>query len=156
MRANGVSEFYCTGNADPHDKFLAWAKTVPHTLRNPLYHWTHLELLRYFGIQDLLDLKTAPEIWKTANQRLLTEDLTAQGILTKFGVRALCTSDDPADALEYHEQLQSSSFATCVYPTFRPDAALRTQDAGAFNKWADRLKHSAGGRLNSFSDFLEA
>lgn len=156
MRANGISEFYCTGNADPYEKFLAWAKTVPQTLRNPLYHWTHLELLRYFGIHDLLDPRTAPGIWKTANQRLLTEDLTAQGILTKFGVRAICTSDDPADSLEYHEQIQSSNFSTRVYPTFRPDAALRTQDAAAFNKWTDQLRRRAGGRLNNFSDFLEA
>src|SRR6266849_7487775 len=95
MRANGVPEFYCTGNAEPYEKFLAWAATVPRTLRNPLYHWTHLELLRYFGINELLNENTAPEIWKRANQRLLQDDLTAQGILSSFRVRALCTSDDP-------------------------------------------------------------
>jgi glucuronate isomerase len=156
MRARGVPEFYCTGNAEPYEKFIAWAKTVPHTLRNPLYHWTHLELLRYFGIHDLLDGNTAPEIWKRANQRLLTDDLSAQGILRSFQVRAVCTSDDPTDSLEHHEQIQSSNFATCVYPTFRPDRALRTQDLVAFNKWTDNLGRSADRKINRLPEFLDA
>jgi glucuronate isomerase len=156
MRAAGVPEFYCTGNAEPYEKFLAWAETVPHTLRNPLYHWTHLELRRYFDIHELLEQKTAPEIWKRANQLLLTNDLTAQGILSKFQVRAVCTSDDPTDSLEHHERIQSSNFATRVFPTFRPDRALRTGDVVAFNRWADKLGRRASGKLNSFSDFLDA
>jgi glucuronate isomerase len=156
MRARGVPEFYCTGNAEPYEKFLAWAETVPHALRNPLYHWTHLELLRYFGINELLDGNSAPGIWKRANQRLLTDDLTARGILRNFQVRAICTSDDPTDSLEHHEQIQSSNFATCVYPTFRPDRALRTEDSVAFNQWTEKLGRSAGGPINSFSGFLDA
>jgi glucuronate isomerase len=156
MRANGVSEFYCTGGADPYEKFLAWARTVPATLRNPLYHWTHLELLRHFGISELLDQNTAPEIWKRTNSLLATEELTPRGILTRFGVQAVCTSDDPADSLAYHEQLQSSGFSTCVYPTFRPDQALRVEDPVAYNAWADKLGESAGLKVASFADLLDA
>src|SRR5215469_8899843 len=156
MRTAGVPEFYCTGDAEPYEKFLAWAKTVPLTLRNPLYHWTHLELARYFGIEELLDENTAPRIWESANKRLLDDDLTAQGILTKFNVRAVCTSDDPTDSLEFHERLEASDCSTRVYPTFRPDRALRTEDAGSFNKWTDKLGRTVGGKVNYFSDFLEA
>src|SRR5258705_12590396 len=104
MRANGVAERFCTGNADPYEKFLAWARTVPYTLRNPLYHWTHLELQRYFGIDERLDEQSAPLIWARANARLAEKDLTARGILTRFRVNAVCTTDDPADTLAYHEQ----------------------------------------------------
>src|SRR5437764_3540043 len=95
MRSNGVSERFCTGDASPYEKFLAWAATVPYTLRNPLYHWTHLELKRYFGIDDLLDASTAPSIWKRANAVLASDDLTPWGILRKFRVQVLCTTDDP-------------------------------------------------------------
>src|SRR5690348_9112148 len=101
MRANGVSERYCTGDAPPYEKFLAWARTVPQTLRNPLYHWTHLELKRYFGINELLDEKSAPSIWERANERLQSPELSAQGILKKFHVTALCTTDDPTDDLSF-------------------------------------------------------
>ena len=156
MRAAGVSEFYCTGDAEPYEKFLAWAQTVPHTLRNPLYHWTHLELRRYFGIAELLDHHTAPEIWQRANQRLKTDDFTTQGILKAFQVRVVCTSDDPTDSLDYHEQIRASNLATRVYPTFRPDRALRTSDPAAFNQWTNLLGQTVGGRLHTFSSFLEA
>src|SRR5215468_9903620 len=116
MRANGVAERYCTGDAEPYEKFLAWAKTVPYTLRNPLYHWTHLELQRYFGITDLLDEHSAPAIWERANERLADSDLTARGILTRFRVTTVCTTDDPADSLTYHEQLAQSPLDAAVYP----------------------------------------
>src|SRR4249919_193550 len=99
MRANGVPESYCTGDAPPYEKFLAWARTVPQTLRNPLYHWTHLELKRYFGIDDLLDESNAPQVWEQANEKLATAELSAHGILGKFAVKAVCTTDDPADDL---------------------------------------------------------
>jgi glucuronate isomerase len=156
MRANGVPELYCTGGADPYEKFLAWAATVPLTLRNPLYHWTHLELLRHFGITELLDMSTAPEIWKRTNSLLSTADLTPRAILSRFCVQIVCTTDDPADSLAYHEQLQSSEFATCVYPTFRPDAAMRVEDPLAFNAWADKLGQSAGLKIAGLSDLLDA
>ena len=156
MRAHGVPELYCTGKADPYEKFLAWARTVPHTLRNPLYHWTHLELQRYFGITELLDEATAPEVWKRANLLLATEDLSPRGILSNFHVRTVCTTDDPADSLTYHQQLQASDFPTAVYPTFRPDRAFRTDDPAAFNAWAEELSRSAGVKLAGFSDLLDA
>src|SRR5436189_1947643 len=107
MRANGVDERFCTGDADPYDKFLAWARTVPYTLRNPLYHWTHLELKRYFGIDELLDESTARSIWDRANDAL-AGGLTAHGILKKFQVDALCTTDDPADDLSCHRAIRAS------------------------------------------------
>src|SRR5205807_3243148 len=121
MRANGVDERYCTGDATPAEKFQAWARTVPYTLRNPLYHWTHLELKRYFGIDELLDEDTAPEIWERANALLASDDeLTTQGILKRFQVRAVCTSDDPTDSLEDHRRIAASELETRIYPTFRP------------------------------------
>ena len=157
MRANGVPEHYCTGSADPYEKFLAWARTVPYTLRNPLYHWTHLELLRYFDISELLDEKTAPAIWNRANKRLATDPcLTAQGILTSFRVTAVCTSDDPTDSLESHVQLQASDFATAVFPTFRPDRALRIWNPATFNVWVTNLSQRAQIPVKRFSDFLAA
>src|SRR5580765_8754943 len=109
MRANGVAERYITGDASPYEKFLAWARTVPYTVRNPLYHWTHLELQRYFGISDLLDEHSAPSIWAHANSRLADGNLTARGILSRFRVAAVCTTDDPADTLAYHEQIAHSA-----------------------------------------------
>lgn len=156
MRANGVPERYCTGDAAPYDKFIAWAGTVPHALRNPLYHWTHLELLRYFDIDELLDPASAPKIWQRANQCLMTEALTPQGIVSKFRVEALCTTDDPTDSLEHHRHLAASACAARVFPTFRPDRALRTADPVAFNKWVEKLSQSVGTTLNRFSDFLRA
>ena len=99
MRSNGVPERFCTGDATPLEKFKAWAATVPHTLRNPLYHWTHLELSRYFGITELLDASNAERIWHAANEQLATPEFSTQGILKKFRVTTLCTTDDPADDL---------------------------------------------------------
>jgi glucuronate isomerase len=156
MRANGVAERYCTGDAEPYEKFLAWAATVPRTLRNPLYHWTHLELQRYFGIQELLNEETAPSIWERANARLQEDALTAQGILGKFDVRALCTTDDPADPLDHHAAIRASGLKTRVYPTFRPDRALQVDDPAAFNPWVDRLGRAAGLGVDTFSGFVDA
>ncbi len=156
MRTNGVDERYCTGDADPFEKFLAWAKTVPHCLRNPLYHWTHLELQRYFGITDLLDEKTASSIWDRANALLATDGLRAHGILKRFNVAALCTTDDPADSLEWHEKIQASTLATRVYPAFRPDRAFDVHSPEAFNPWVDRLAAAAGVHIATLADFRDA
>jgi glucuronate isomerase len=112
MRANGIEEQYCTGDADPYEKFLAWARTVPYTLRNPLYHWTHLELKRYFGVEELLDESTARRIWSAANEKLDGEELRAQAILKKFHVKALCTTDDPTDDLAWHKMIRDSGLGT--------------------------------------------
>ena len=156
MRANGVDERYCTGDAKPVDKFKAWAATVPRTLRNPLYHWTHLELRRYFGITDLLDERTADRIWDKANEALQSEDLRTHGILAKFDVRALCTTDDPADDLAWHTKIRESGLRTRVYPAFRPDRALDVHAPSDFNSWTDRLACTANTSIVKFADFLDA
>jgi len=156
MRANGVPERFCTGDAAPYDKFLAWAATVPRCLRNPLYHWTHLELRRYFGIDELLDETSAPAIWKAANERLRSEELTAHGILKTFDVRAVCTTDDPADPLDHHAAIAASGLATKVYPTFRPDRALQVDDPATFNPWVNRLADVSGVPIATFADFERA
>jgi glucuronate isomerase len=156
MRANGLAEEYCSGGANPYDKFLAWARTVPRTLRNPVYHWTHLELARYFGIYDLLDERSAPAIWKKANEQLQSDELTPQGILEKFKVTVLCTTDDPVSSLEYHEQIEKSGLCTGVFPAFRPDNALRTQNPLAFNQWTDQLAERTGRKIACLADFQDA
>jgi glucuronate isomerase len=156
MRANGIAEHYCTGDADPYDKFLAWARTVPYTLRNPLYHWTHLELQRYFGIDQLLDESTAPKIWERANEQLMGEDFSVHGILRKFSVRVICTTDDPVDSLRHHAQIRASGLSTQVFPAFRPDRALKTEDPAAFNDWTARLAAAANIEITSLTNFLEA
>jgi glucuronate isomerase len=156
MRANGVPEDLCTGSAEPYDKFLAWASTVPSTLRNPLYHWTHLELKRYFGIDELLDETTAPRIWEATQARLRGDDLTVWGILKKFDVRCLCTSDDPVDDLHWHWQLQSLACPAVVLPTFRPDKSLNVHIPEAFNAWTEALAGAANLEIHTFTDFLEA
>lgn len=156
MRANGIPESCITGDAAPYEKFLAWARTVPFTLRNPLYHWTHLELKRYFGIDELLDESTAPSIWKRANDRFQNGDLTAQGILRKFHVRALCTSDDPCDDLAHHRAVAKSAAGFRMYPTFRPDAALLVHQPEVFNAWIDRLERASKVAVSSLRDFLDA
>ncbi|MGH9371376.1 MAG: glucuronate isomerase [Vicinamibacterales bacterium] len=156
MRANGVVERYCTGDADAYEKFLAWAATVPRCLRNPLYHWTHLELQRHFGIDDLLDESSAPSIWKRANERLQDDDLTARGLLKKFDVRAVCTTDDPADPLEHHLAIRAFGVQTKVYPTYRPDRALQVDDPAVFNPWVEKLAATANVHISSLEDFVDA
>jgi len=156
MRANGVEEQLCTGDADPYDKFLAWAATVPHTLRNPLYHWTHMELKRYFDIDELLDERSAPSIWQRANERLQSDDLTPRGIFEKFKVRAVCTTDDPTDDLAHHRTIAENNLPTKVYPTFRPDAALRINLPTEFNAWIEKLGTVVGAEISSLEDLLQA
>lgn len=158
MRANGISESLVTGDADPKDKFLAFAETIPHTLRNPLYHWSHLELKRFFDIDDLLSPKTAEAIWEQANDQLATNDeLTVRGILRKFNVTALCTTDDPTDDLSHHRAIaDDDSIATGVFPAFRPDWALFVDRVAEFNPWVDKLSQVAQVEIATFDDFLYA
>jgi glucuronate isomerase len=156
MRANGVNERFCTGDALPFDKFRAWAATVPHTLRNPLYHWTHIELKRYFGISDLLDETTADKIWKIANEKLATPELTTQGILKKFKVKVVCTTDDPVDGLEHHRGFAAQHHPTKMLPAFRPDQALTVNQPPGFNQWVEKLSAASNIDVNSFSAFQSA
>lgn len=156
MRANGVSERFCTGDATPFEKFKAWAATVPQTVRNPLYHWTHLELTRYFGITELLDESSAERIWERANEQLATPEFSAQGILKKFRVTTLCTTDDPADELRHHDAMAASGLATRVLPAFRPDAALTVHRPDFFNAWLARLEQANGTSITTLADLLDA
>ncbi len=154
MRANGIPEKYITGDASPYEKFLAWARTVPYTLRNPLYHWTHLELQRYFGITELLDEKSAASIWERANAAL-ADGLTAHAILQKFRVEVVCTTDDPTDDLRHHRALAKSNLPTQVLPAFRPDKALAIGDA-AFLSWIEQLGQVANVEVRDLNGFLQA
>ncbi|HSI13093.1 MAG TPA: glucuronate isomerase [Chthoniobacter sp.] len=156
MRSNGVPERFCTGDATPLEKFKAWAATVPHTLRNPLYHWTHIELARYFGITDLLDESSAERIWERANEQLATPEFSTQGILKKFRVTTLCTTDDPVDDLRHHEAIAAGRLATRVLPAFRPDAALAADRPEFFSAWLKRLEDASGVTIGSLSALLEA
>lgn len=156
MRANGVAERYCTGDATPYEKFLAWARTVPFALRNPLYQWTHLELKRYFEIDELLDERNARAVWDDANAQLQTSDLSARGILTKFSVQVACTTDDPCDDLQHHRALANSEQRFRVYPTFRPDKSLQVGNPAAFNTWVGRLEKASNRNIASLQDFLDA
>ncbi|HUK18529.1 MAG TPA: glucuronate isomerase [Bryobacteraceae bacterium] len=156
MRANGVDEKYCTGNVPAYEKFLAWARTVPYTLRNPLYHWTHLELKRYFGIDELLDESSAARIWERANALLAGDDLRAHGILRRFQVRAVCTTDDPTDDLACHKAIAASGLATKVFPAFRPDKALNVHLPELFQPWIARLEAAANTSIGKFAEFVDA
>lgn len=156
MRANGVGERYCTGDAEPFEKFKAWAATVPHTLRNPLYHWTHLELARYFGITEWLNESNAEQMWNRANEMLAGDDFTTQGILAKFNVTTLCTTDDPTDALDHHRSMAGSTFPTRVLPTWRPDKSFQVDQPKTFNHWVAKLEEQSEISITSLAEFLEA
>jgi len=156
MRANGIGERYLTGDASAYEKFLAWARTAPHTLRNPLYHWTHLELQRYFGIEELLNEESAPRIWERANALLATPELRAHGILQRFQVTHLCTTDDPADDLGWHRAIRAGGLATRVFPAYRPDKALTADQPEIFNPWVQRLAGASNMEIGCLRDFTDA
>jgi glucuronate isomerase len=154
MRMNGIPERLITGDAPPSEKFHAWAKTVPYTVRNPLYHWTHLELARHFGITDLLGPENAGQIWDLANAQL--PRLRVHDLLELHRVQVLCTTDDPAQPLDLHHQIRQSGLKTRVYPTFRPDKALEIESPSSFNAWLDRLAQTVGASIHTFDDLLSA
>ena len=157
LRANGIPEELITGNGDPKEKYLAWAATIPHTLGNPLYHWTHLELKRCFDIDLLLSPDTAEEIWAEANKQLAYPNFSACGMLERFQVKALCTTDDPAYPLLHHEQIAQNSSSSCkVYPTFRPDQSWGIDQAQIFTQWLKTLEHTSGKTIDHFNSFLQA
>jgi len=158
MRANGVPERYCTGDASDFEKFQKWAETVPYTLRNPLYHWTHLELKRPFGISDrLLCPETAEGIWEECNAKLAEDDFSCRGIMQQMNVALVCTTDDPTDSLAYHAVIAAdSSFAIRVLPAFRPDKAMTVDSPELFNAWVDRLSEAAEVDVQDYEAFMEA
>jgi glucuronate isomerase len=157
MRTHGIPEVYCTGAATDWEKFEKWAETVPYTLRNPLYHWTHLELQRYFGITELLSPKTARSIYEQANALLQTPEYSVRHLLRKMNVRVLCTTDDPIDSLEWHRQIADDpTVGLQVLPAFRPDKAMAVEDTSSFNDWTDKLAAAANVHISSYDDFLIA
>jgi glucuronate isomerase len=156
MRANGVDEHYITGGADDREKFQKWAETVPYTLRNPLYHWTHMELRKPFGINRILDGDSAEPIWSSCNEMLRLDDFSSRGLLARFRVEVVCTTDDPADSLEHHAALAATSFPTRVLPTFRPDRAMAADHPEVYNAYLDRLSAASGVDIAQFDDLIEA
>ena len=157
MRTNGVNEKYCTGNAGDFEKFEQWAKTVPYTLRNPLYHWTHLELRRYFSVNEILNGDSASNIYNTCNELLRTPEYSVKGLLNKMNVKVLCTTDDPIDNLSNHKTISADGGSQLkVFPAFRPDKAMNVDDAVGFNNYLKNLEAASDISINTFDDYLLA
>lgn len=156
MRANGIEEEKITGSASDYEKFLAWAKTVPMTIGNPLYHWTHLELKRFFNIDEILNEQTAPFIWEKANEKLRSGKFGARDLITRSNVKVICTTDDPTDSLEYHMKLRDvQGFETQVLPSFRPDKGLEINQEG-FKSWIAKLQNCSNRSIHTYDDLLKA
>ena len=156
MRTNGVDEKYITGNASDREKFEQWAATVPYTLRNPLYHWTHLELQRYFDVYDLLNSERADDIYNNCTEKLRTPAYSVRNLLRRMNVKVVCTTDDPVDTLEYHQQLKDDGYEIPVLPAFRPDKAMDVSNAAAFNGYLATLEAVSNVSITSFDDYLTA
>lgn len=156
MRANGIDEKYCTGNAGDYEKFEKWAETVPYTLRNPLYHWTHLELKRYFGINELLNPRTSRKIFDESSEKLNSKEYSVQNLLRKMNVKVLCTTDDPVDNLEHHAKLRTANPGFRVLPAFRPDKAMNVDETSSFNKYVDLLEAAANVSIGNYDQYLSA
>ncbi|UPK67795.1 glucuronate isomerase [Chitinophaga filiformis] len=156
MRANGVPESYCTGNRSDREKFEKWAETVPYTLRNPLYHWTHLELQRYFDIHDVLNPASAADIYENASAQLGTSAYSTRNLLRKMNVALVCTTDDPADTLEHHQQLRQDGFEIPILPAFRPDQSMHVDDPEKYNQYLQRLEEASGITIATYTDLLDA
>ena len=156
MRANGIDESYITGNKSDFEKFQQWAKTVPYTLRNPLYHWTHLELQRYFNITDLLSEKTASKIYEECLSKLRSPDFSVRNLLRKMNVALVCTTDDPADNLADHVSLKKEGFEIPVLPAFRPDNAMNVDSIENFNRYVQRIEQASNISVTSFKEYLRA
>lgn len=156
MRSNGVDESYITGDKPDREKFRKWAETVPYTLRNPLYHWTHLELQRYFGIDELLDGKTADRVFDETREKLQTPEYRVRGLLEKMHVKVICTTDDPVDSLGYHQQLKDEGYEIPVLPAFRPDAAMNLDDLAKFKQYVGKLEAAADRSIATYTDFVAA
>lgn len=155
MRANGIGEAYITGNKTDFEKFEKWAATVPYTLRNPLYHWTHLELQRYFGINELLSPATARKIFDECSEKLQSPEYSVRNLIKKMNVEVVCTTDDPADDLLHHNKIKKDGFSVKVLPAFRPDKAMEADNTKALNTYINKLEEVAGLKINSFDMYLD-
>jgi len=156
MRANGVDERYCTGEASDYEKFEKWAQTVPYTVRNPLYHWTHLELKRHFGVTDLLNGDTAKNIYEICSRMLQGPEFSVRNILRKMNVKLVCTTEGPLCSLNDHEKIREDGFEIKVYAAFRPDKSMAVEDTTELNVWIDRLAAACDMEINSFQSYIEA
>ncbi|MFA7388972.1 MAG: glucuronate isomerase [Proteiniphilum sp.] len=157
MRTNGVNERYCTGKeTSDWEKFEKWAETVPYTMRNPLYHWTHLELKSAFGVETLLSPATAKEIYDRCTEKLRTPEYSARGLMKMFNVKVICTTDDPVDNLEHHLSLRKEGFEVKVLPTWRPDKAMAVEKAKEYRAYVERLSEVSGVSISRFRDLIEA
>jgi len=156
MRTNGVDESYCTGNKPDFDKFQKWAETVPYTLRNPLYHWTHLELQRYFDVNKILNGDSGKKIYEECSELLQTPDYSVRNILRKMNVKVVCTTDDPTDTLEHHQKIKNDGFEIKILPAYRPDKAMNVDDAASFNSYLSNLERASNKSISSFNDYLDA
>lgn len=151
MRTLGINEQFVTGAGSDKDKFMNWGKTVPYTMRNPLYHWTHLELARYFDIHDLLNEKSAEKIYEEASAKLNSPEYSTRNLLRKVNAEFVCTTEDPIDTLEFHQQLAKNPFETKVSTAFRPDKAILISNDG-YNAYIDTLGDVAGISIHTYSD----
>ena len=157
MRTNGVDERFITGDASDWEKFEKWAETMPYCFRNPLYHWTHLELKTAFGIDKCLNPETAKEIFDECNRQLREDpDKTARGLMRHYNVEVVCTTDDPVDSLEYHREIAESGFEIKVLPTWRPDKAMAVENPKAFSEYIKKLEKASGVAITDFSSFEKA
>ncbi|PRY54249.1 D-glucuronate isomerase [Arcticibacter pallidicorallinus] len=156
MRTNGVNEDYITGGKSDFEKFEKWAETVPYTMRNPLYHWTHLELRRYFGVNDILSGSTARKVYDACNAKLVTPEYSVRGLLNKMKVEAVCTTDDPIDSLEHHQKIAAEGIALQVRPTFRPDKAMAAEDVASLNDYINKVEKVTELSISDFDTYLKA
>ena len=156
MRGNGVPEEFITGNRSSYEKFEKWAETVPYTMRNPLYHWTHLELARVFGVYDILNPQTARKIYDTCSEKLQTEEYRGQALMKMFNVKVVCTTDDPVDSLEYHKYISEHPFGVKVLPAWRPDKAMVIEKPEQYRAYISRLSEVSGVEIRTYADLLDA
>lgn len=156
LRANGVDEHYITGDASDWEKFQKWAQTMPYCMRNPLYHWTHLELRTAFGIHDILKDETAWEIYNRCNEMLAQPEYSARGLMRRYHVEVVCTTDDPADSLQYHKNIRESGFEIKVLPTWRPDKALAIDKPQEYQTYIQRLQEAADTTIDSYATLVDA
>lgn len=156
MRANGINEAYITGNKTDWEKFEQWAATVPYTQRNPLYHWTHLELQRYFGIHELLSPGTAKRIYDECSEKLRSPEFSVRNLIKKMNVEVVCTTDDPLDSLSNHQKIKQDGYSVKVLPAFRPDKAMEADNVPAFNGYINTLEILSNSAIGDFNTYLEA
>lgn len=156
MRTNGIDERFITGNTTDYEKFEKWAETVPYTLRNPLYHWSHLELQRYFDVHEILNADSAKKIYADCSSKLQSKEYSIRNLLRKMNVKVLCTTDDPTDSLEHHQKIKEDGFEIKVLPAFRPDKAMNVDDVGSFNSYVEKLQQVSNINIGSYESFLDA